>query len=144
MNKDRHRPESSSVLASDRMRRVRQKGTRKELEIRSGLHQQKLRFRVQLAPVPLSNRRADIVFPVERVAIFVDGCFWHVCPLHRTFPKTNAEWWMAKLEANIRRDRNTDMHLWEAGWAVLRFWEHEDVSLVVQKIAIAVRERRQS
>lgn len=78
------------------------------------------------APLPKMRRRADLVFPRARVAVYVDGCFWHRCPLHATAPKNNAEWWDAKLAGNVARDRDTDACLADAGWRVLRFWEHED------------------
>jgi DNA mismatch endonuclease (patch repair protein) len=113
-----------------------------ELELRSALHRRGMRFRVQMATLEGYRRRADIVFIRERVAIFVDGCFWHGCPLHRTFPKRNAEWWSAKLSENMRRDEDTNLRLSEAGWLVLRFWEHEDVSVVAKEIERMVRERR--
>ena len=78
-----------------------------------------------MRPVPTIRRTADIVFSRRRVAVFVDGCFWHGCPEHRTYPKANAEWWSAKLERNIERDADTDRRLSEAGWTVVRIWEHE-------------------
>ena len=135
-------PDSSSAAASNRMKRVRQKGTAKELALRSALHRLGLRFRVQVAPLKEFKRHADIVFTRERVAIFVDGCFWHVCPLHRTVPKANAEWWNAKLEANVRRDEETNAQLRAAGWTVLRFWEHEDFARAAEQIEQIVRARR--
>lgn len=67
--------------------------------------------------------------------VFIDGCFWHGCPEHRTSPRANSDWWRSKLEANIARDRDTDRQLAERGWRVLRFWEHEDPEIVVDKIA---------
>lgn len=74
----------------------------------------------------MPRRRADILFPRRRLAIFVDGCFWHSCPLHGTVPRTNNAWWATKLASNVARDRETDRRLFEAGWTVVRFWEHED------------------
>lgn len=72
------------------------------------------------------RRRADIVFPRLKLAVFVDGCFWHGCPMHGTLPKkTNRAWWKAKIEGNQRRDEDTNRQLTDAGWTVLRFWEHE-------------------
>jgi len=124
------------------MRKVRQRGTKKELEIRSAIHRLGMRFRIQVAPLEGLRRHADIVFRGEKVAIFVDGCFWHGCPLHRTLPKSNTEWWRAKLEENIRRDNDTSARLEGAGWLVLRFWEHEEAGQVAQKIQHSVRERR--
>lgn len=66
-----------------------------------------------------------MVFPRAQVAVFIDGCFWHRCPVHGTTPKRNTEWWNAKLDANVRRDRDTDTALVEEGWRVVRVWEHE-------------------
>jgi DNA mismatch endonuclease, patch repair protein len=76
--------------------------------------------------VPGLKRRADLVFRKRRIAVYVDGCFWHVCPLHGNWPRTNASWWRAKLEGVARRDAETDHLLNQAGWTVLRIWEHED------------------
>ena len=87
------------------------------------------------------RRRADIVFGPAKVAVFVDGCFWHSCPEHATIPKNNREWWIEKLEANVRRDRDTDRELEEAGWAVVRVWEHEDATPAAQRIEFEVRRR---
>jgi DNA mismatch endonuclease (patch repair protein) len=85
------------------------------------------------------RRRADVVFPRRRVAVFVDGCFWHGCPEHATSPKHNAEWWKEKLAANVRRDRDTDRRLSEAGWLVFRIWEHEDPRTAADRIERALR-----
>lgn len=83
----------------------------------------------------------DIVFPVKRVAVFLDGCFWHGCPDHRTHPKNNAVWWRAKIDANIARDRDTDARLTADGWTVVRVWEHETVETAVDRIEAIVRTR---
>src|SRR5687767_7553838 len=96
-------PNASSELAKRRMQRTRQKGTSCELTLRSTLHRMGLRFRVQW-PIPNTRRRADIVFSTARLAIFVDGCFWHCCPKHATWPKANGGWWREKLAANVERD----------------------------------------
>ena len=87
------------------------------------------------------RRRADVVFPRQRVAVFVDGCFWHGCPEHRTDPRANADWWRAKIEANIARDRDTDARLRTAGWLPIRVWEHEQADVAANAIASAVRTR---
>jgi DNA mismatch endonuclease (patch repair protein) len=84
------------------------------------------------------RRRADIVFGPAKVAVYVDGCFWHSCPEHATLPKNNREWWRAKLDANVRRDRDTDRRLGEAGWGVVRVWEHEETTVAVERVVRAL------
>jgi DNA mismatch endonuclease, patch repair protein len=85
------------------------------------------------------RRRTDVAFPARKVAVFVDGCFWHGCPQHGTWPRANAAWWRAKIEGNAARDRDTDARLTAAGWAVLRFWEHEGAAGAAAAVARAVR-----
>jgi DNA mismatch endonuclease (patch repair protein) len=80
------------------------------------------------------RRRADVVFTRARVAVFVDGCFWHRCPEHSTIPTANRAWWIDKLDANVTRDRDTDAQLGAAGWLVIRVWEHEDPVRVADRI----------
>lgn len=111
---------------SARMSRVRRRHTTPELAIRRELHRRGLRYRVDLPLPQIGRTRPDIVFTRIQVAVFVDGCFWHRCPDHATFPKTNAEWWREKLDTNVRRDRAADDALSRAGWEVIRIWEHED------------------
>ncbi len=86
----------------------------------------------------MPRRSIDIAFPGIKVAVFLDGCFWHGCPQHATSPKANADWWRQKLDRNIARDRETNEHLVEAGWTVLRFWEHQDPAAVAADVAAAV------
>lgn len=123
------------------MARTHGRDTKPEILIRSELHRRGLRFRVDQAPLSDMRRRADIVFTRQRVAVFVDGCFWHCCPMHATWPKNNAAWWRAKLETNQRRDRDTDRRLSEAGWGVVRIWEHEDALAAVDRIEALLRKR---
>lgn len=78
--------------------------------------------------------RADLVWRGRRMAVFIDGCFWHGCPQHGTWPKANAEWWRSKIEGNKARDRRTDDQLTSRGWTILRFWEHEDAESVAAQI----------
>ncbi len=106
------------------MAKQRRAGTEPELQLRRELHRRGKRFFVDRAPIPGMRRRADIVFPRWKVAVYVDGCFWHSCPEHATFPKNNAEWWAEKLAGNVTRDRDTDARLTAAGWTVVRVWEH--------------------
>lgn len=81
----------------------------------------------------------DIGFPGAKVAVFVDGCFWHACPQHATWPTSNAEWWRAKLKANVDRDRDTDAVLQAAGFVVVRVWEHEAAEEAANRVVAAVR-----
>ena len=104
-----------------------------ELALRSAVHRSGFRFRVDW-PLPGTRRRADLAFVSAKVAVFVDGCFWHGCPRHATWPKANAEWWRKKLATNVARDRDTDKRLQDSGWTVLRFWEHEDVAEAARAI----------
>jgi DNA mismatch endonuclease (patch repair protein) len=125
-----------------RMSRQRSRDTDPERVLRSTLHRMGLRFRVHRRPVAGVRREADVVFPAARVAVFVDGCFWHRCPEHATFPRNNGAWWEAKLGANVARDADTDRRLLEAGWAVVRVWEHEDAPAAAARVAAVVRARR--
>jgi len=117
----------------------RSRDTKPELLVRRALHARGFRFRVDLRPEPTLRTRADIVFTRRRIAIYVDGCFWHGCPTHGTSPKTNAEYWTPKLARNIERDLESTAALEQRGWVVLRFWSHEPVAEVVARIAAAVR-----
>jgi len=108
------------------MSRQATRGTAIEFALRRELHRRGLRYRLHRRPIAGLRREADIVFPRARVAIFVDGCFWHACPTHATWPKANAEFWKTKIERNRERDRETDERLREAGWEVVRVWEHDD------------------
>lgn len=110
-----------------------------ELAVRHVLHRLGMRYRVHARPIPETRRRADIVFSRRKVAVYVDGCFWHGCPKHGTWPKANAEWWRNKIETNQRRDADTDAVLRARGWTVLRFWEHVDPATAAARVAEAVR-----
>ena len=128
---------------SIRLRRQRVSDTAAELAVRSELWRRGLRYRLNYR-IPGTQGRADIVFTRQRVAIFVDGCFWHACPLHGTWPKRNSEWWRAKLQANRARDARATAMLESLGWKVLRFWEHEPPSEVAQQVMRAVSDSRQA
>lgn len=121
----------------------KRRDTKPELAIRRLLHAAGFRYRVDFAPVHSLKRRADLVFRSERVAVFVDGCFWHTCPIHATEPKRNADYWRTKLLRNVERDRETDAALQANGWHVIRVWEHEDPDEAARRIADAVRLIRQ-
>ncbi len=131
-------PPASSPAALRRMKAARQRDTAPELAVRSELHRRGLRFYVDRAPIASLRRRADIVFPRQRVAVYIDGCFWHGCSEHGTWPKANSAWWRAKIEANRTRDRDTDRRLAEAGWTSVRAWEHESASDVADRVARAL------
>lgn len=121
----------------------RRRDTTPELEVRRAVHARGLRYRVDVPPLPdLRRRRADLVFRRVRVAVFIDGCFWHGCPVHGTIPTANAEYWVPKLRANRERDADTDRRLREAGWTVVRIWEHEDPESAADVIEAAVRPKQ--
>ncbi|WP_369055604.1 very short patch repair endonuclease [Kineococcus terrestris] len=133
-------PPASSEAAATLMRRTGRRDTRPELALRRELHRRGLRYLVDTTP-PGTNRRrrADLVFRGARVAVFVDGCFWHSCPLHLHPPRANAQWWRVKLASVVARDRDTDERLAEAGWTVVRVWEHEDVVAAADRVEALVR-----
>ncbi|RVW01024.1 very short patch repair endonuclease [Rhodococcus spongiicola] len=129
---------STDPLTSARMRAQRRRDTAPEIALRRELHRRGARFFVDRAPLPGLRRRADLVFPRRRVAVYVDGCFWHSCPQHATFPRNNAQWWADKLAANVARDRDTDSRLAAAGWHVVRVWEHEDPAEAAGRVQAAL------
>jgi DNA mismatch endonuclease (patch repair protein) len=107
----------------------RREGTAPEVALRRALHALGLRYRVHRAPVPSLRRKADVVFGPSRVAVFVDGCFWHGCPQHgRRHHDVNSWYWPDKIARNRRRDADTDQALASAGWLAVRVWEHEVMS----------------
>jgi len=113
-----------------------------EVRVRSLLHADGYRFRVNHPPVPGLRRTADIVFTRQRVAVFIDGCFWHGCPEHYISPKSNSEFWREKVRRNQERDADTNARLASAGWIVLRHWEHESADSVAMAIEAAVDRAR--
>lgn len=132
------RPPGVSWASSTASRRTMQANTRTntspELAVRTLLHHQGLRYRVDW-PLPIDGRRrADIAFTKAKVVVFIDGCFWHSCPTHYVPPKRNAEYWLQKRIANRVRDRDTDRRMREIGWTVVRIWEHEVPEKAVAKI----------
>jgi DNA mismatch endonuclease, patch repair protein len=135
-----HRGRDPWPGVSEERRRVmaanRRRDTAPEMRLRSELHRRGLRFRVDF-PIRVDGRRPvrpDVVFTRRRVAVFVDGCFWHGCPVHGSQPKSNADYWLPKLRRTQKRDRETEQALREAGWLVLRVWEHESVSAAGDRI----------
>lgn len=122
------------------MQANRSRDTGPELAVRRILHSDGLRYRVAIAPLRGLRRRADIVFTKQRVAIFIDGCFWHGCPEHgRASFNHNPDYWPSKIAANKARDTDTNVRLTEAGWQVMRFWEHEPPGTVASQIKDVVR-----
>lgn len=126
------------------MMATKRRDTPGELRLRQALHRMGLRYSIDAPPLPDLRRRADVLFRRDRVAVFVDGCFWHGCPRHKSQPKANAEWWRAKLAANIRRDRDTDRRLRAAGWLVIRVWAHEAPDSAAQRVQRSLARRRGS
>lgn len=126
------------------MSRQATRDTAPELSLRRRLHSLGFRYRVHVRPLPELRRTADIVFTRAKVAVFVDGCFWHACPEHGTAPSANRTWWAAKLARNAARDVDTDRRLVAAGWLVVRVWEHEDPVAAGSRVADAVRGRQPS
>jgi DNA mismatch endonuclease (patch repair protein) len=132
------RPAASSGAALNRMKLQARRDTQPEIQLRRELWRRGLRYRVDVAVLPGLRRRADIAFTRQRVAVFVDGCFWHACPKHATFPRSNKDWWAEKLNANVARDRDTDRRLRAAGWMVIRIWEHRDPGEAAEAIQQAL------
>lgn len=124
------------------MQRQGRRDTAPELALRRAAWRRGLRYRVDVAPLKGTRRRADMVFSRAKVAVYVDGCFWHRCPIHATAPKANSDWWADKLDTNVRRDRDTDQRLAAAGWQVLRIWEHEDMNEAADLVEELVRSPR--
>jgi DNA mismatch endonuclease (patch repair protein) len=116
--------------------------TKPELALRRAVHARGLRYRVSIRPVPSIRRTADLVFTKVKVAVFLDGCFWHGCPQHHTKARANADYWAEKVTRNRERDAETDRLLEKAGWTVVRVWEHEEPLQAAAVIADIVRSRR--
>ncbi len=127
-------PAASSPEARRRMQANGRRDTKPELALRRLLHARGWRFRVDYPPLAGLRRRADIVFTKRKLAVYVDGCYWHACPIHGTRARANAAFWADKLASNERRDRDTDRRLQQAGWAVVRIWEHEKPAEAARRI----------
>ncbi|MFE4538054.1 very short patch repair endonuclease [Streptomyces scopuliridis] len=132
----------SSPGVSARMSRQPSRDTAPELAVRKLLYASGHRYRLNVRVPDMPRRTIDVAFTRPKIAVFIDGCFWHGCPQHGTHPKSNVNWWREKLSRNMARDRETTEHLTDAGWIVLRFWEHEAPAEVATKIATAVAARR--
>jgi len=140
-NVSTERPRASSEEARHRMQATPQRDTPPELRLRKAFYRLGLRYRTNVKPLGTSPRRADIVFRQSRVAVFVDGCFWHGCPVHGTWPKANAAFWRNKIETNRQRDRDTYANLKRAGWISIRVWEHDIPDRMGNRIARVVAAR---
>ena len=127
-----------SAATSERMARVGQRNNSAERALRSELHVRGVRFRLH-RPVEGTRRTIDIAFVSKRLAVFIDGCFWHGCPTHGSTPKNNAEWWRRKIDANVTRDRDTTARLENDGWRVVRVWEHELPAVAADRILRLLR-----
>jgi DNA mismatch endonuclease (patch repair protein) len=123
------------------MSRVATRDTQPEMELRRELHRRGLRYRVDVTPAAAVRGRADLVFGPPRVAVYVDGCFWHSCGEHGVLPKSNREWWRAKLKRTVERDRETERALRALGWEVVRVWEHEDPAEAADRVEATVAAR---
>lgn len=137
-------PPASSQAVSTRMRQQRRRDTEPELLVRKALFARGLRYRTHL-PVPGAPRRTmDIGFPRRRIAVFIDGCFWHGCPEHGTTPQSNGSWWSSKIAENVERDAETARILADQGWQVLRFWEHDSVEEVADTVSSTLATNQQA
>ncbi|MFK4150415.1 very short patch repair endonuclease [Streptomyces fungicidicus] len=137
---DRSWASSPGTRAS--MRANRSRDTKPEIALRRAVHALGLRYRVAARPLPNLRRTADLVFTQQKVAVFMDGCFWHGCEEHHTRPSANARYWSEKVRRNRERDQDTTARLTEAGWLVLRYWEHEDPVKAALEVEAAVKARR--
>jgi DNA mismatch endonuclease (patch repair protein) len=131
-------PTPLSPLVSMQMSRMPRSSSKPEMALRRLLHAKGLRFRVNVKGLPGTP---DVVLTRARIAVFVDGCFWHGCPEHCVLPKNNREWWSAKFKGNAERDRRKDAELVAAGWLPLHFWEHDSVGDVAETVAELWRQR---
>jgi DNA mismatch endonuclease (patch repair protein) len=124
------------------MQSNKSRDTKPELALRSAVHALGLRYRVAAKPLAGLRRSADLVFPRAKVAVFLDGCFWHGCPQHHTVASANAKFWADKVAGNWARDHDTDERLAEAGWVSVRIWEHEDPVAAADRVREIVQARR--
>lgn len=133
---------ASSPAARATMQANRGRDTGPELALRRAVHGRGLRYFVNRRPLPRLRRTADLVFPSLKVAVFVDGCFWHGCPLHHNYSKTNVGFWADKVQQNRARDAETNALLTEQGWEVLRIWEHMPINDAADLVCEVVRTAR--
>jgi DNA mismatch endonuclease (patch repair protein) len=136
---DHYQPWASSPAVRLVMQGNRKRDTGPELSLRRAVHAAGLRYRVATRPLPNRPWTADLVFSRARVAVFLDGCYWHGCPDHYTAPRTNTGYWSSKIGRNRSRDALVDTELREAGWRPVRIWEHEPTDAALIKVVEAVR-----
>jgi DNA mismatch endonuclease, patch repair protein len=130
-------PTSAGVVSV--MKANRSTDTRPEVRLRSALHRLGLRFRKDFrVQLPERSVRVDIAFTRQRLACFLDGCYWHACPEHGHAPKVNTQYWGPKLARNVERDRKVTAALQSAGWTVLRIWEHVPTDEAVREVKAAL------
>jgi DNA mismatch endonuclease (patch repair protein) len=139
----RYQPWATTSAVRAIMQGNRSRDTRPEIALRSALHALGLRYRVAVRPLPDARYTADIVFRPARVAVFLDGCFWHGCPEHGRQVATNTEYWNAKIARNQQRDAKVNNILIQAGWLPIRIWEHEQMRAAANRIAILINDRRE-
>ncbi|WP_308195909.1 very short patch repair endonuclease [Gordonia metallireducens] len=134
------RPPPSSPAVRSRMSRQKSRDTGPEIAVRRALHARGIRYRVDVKLEPDMRTRADLAWRGLKLAVFIDGCFWHGCPEHATRPAANRDWWAQKLDANIARDRRTDDTLRNRGWVVRRFWEHQSPEEIADELVKEIRD----
>jgi len=135
-------PKSRSVAVRNVMRANRGVDTGPEIRLRSLVHKAGLRYAIDVRPEADINRRADLVFRAAKVAVFVNGCFWHGCPKHYSSPKSNKRYWSEKVRRNRARDVETRFLLKRRGWRVLVFWEHQPAQSCSERVVSVVSERK--
>ncbi|WP_096906181.1 MULTISPECIES: very short patch repair endonuclease [Dietzia] len=136
------RPAASSETVRVNMSRQKRRDTGCEMAVRRILHAEGIRYRVDFRPLRDERFRVDIGWRKYKLAVFIDGCFWHGCPEHGTVPKSNRTWWASKLYENQQRDRRVLATLEDAGWIAVRFWEHEPPRSIAHSIITLVQSRR--
>lgn len=132
---------ASSPAVRSVMRGNRKRDTTPELALRRAVHARGLRYRVAARPLATHRWTADLVFRAPRVAVFVDGCYWHGCPDHFTPPRTNSGYWGPKIARNRERDARVNQDLAAGGWRVVRIWEHDDPLEAARRVEAVVRDR---
>ncbi|WP_409057903.1 very short patch repair endonuclease [Streptomyces sp. SYP-A7185] len=125
------------------MSKQRSRNTKPEVVVRRLLHAAGLRYRLQRRVPGMARNTIDIAFPGPRVAVFIDGCFWHGCPEHATYPKANSAFWREKIDKNALRDTRTTAHLESLGWTVLRFYTHEKPEQVAAQVTAVIRSAKE-